>query len=181
MYIFFSLYIFYYILVQKNQTTAGLLPDINLPAHHHGKENQTLSLREKPLCRRRAVCAQQVQGRTGTALHWGRPHLPSTVPGQVPEAPCAAAQTNTEKLQPLRLPFSQGTAGPRWDQGAAAASPSTALQSLPTPPAVLAAAAPRPVLRSGPSSMCGSDSGSTGTGGARYLPQLWQRWCSPRE
>lgn len=66
MYIFFSLYIFYYILVQKNQTTAGLLPDINLPAHHHGKE--TLSLREKPLCRRRAVCAGPRENRHSSVL-----------------------------------------------------------------------------------------------------------------
>lgn len=102
----------------KNLTSLGLLLDVNLPAHHHGKENQMLSLHEKPLPRRIAVRAQQVQGRTGTALHWGRPHLPSTVPRQVFKAVVAKLHmlllTNTEELQPLCLPFSQGTAVPGW-------------------------------------------------------------------
>lgn len=34
-------------------------------------------------------------------------------------APYADAQTNMEELQPLHLPYSQGTAVPGWGQGAA--------------------------------------------------------------
>lgn len=60
----------------KNQASAGLLLDISLPAHHHGKENQTLSLHEKPLPRRGAGARA-----TGTALP--RQVLEAVVPIQL--------------------------------------------------------------------------------------------------
>ena len=56
--------------------------------HTTGKENQMLSLRGKPLLRRRAVRSQQLQGRTCTSLHPGRPHLPSDVPRSDPSQTC---------------------------------------------------------------------------------------------
>lgn len=139
---------------------------------------------------RTAVCAQQVQGRRGTALHWGRPHLPSMVPQQVPEA-----------VVPVQLPVLLLRHGE-----ALASAPSLELRhsrALLGPRSCCCFTQQCRAVTSHPSGCAGrscsklcaelraqhhvwsSDSGATGpgpsAGAARYLPQLWQKWCSPTE
>lgn len=140
-----------------------------MPAHCHGKENQMLRMLEKPLLQRRAVCAQQVQGRTGSAalgkgsqcqgrsLRQWCPHNSLCFSSDKHGEPPASAPA----LQPRH---SRAWLGP----GSCSASHSPTVQSLATPPAVLAAA--QSVSRSWPSSTCGSDSASAGTGPGCKVP-----------
>lgn len=144
----------------KSQTSAGLLPDIKLPAHYHGRENQTPSLLGKHIprgqqsvhSRSKGEQAQLCTGEGLTCQAWC--HSRSLRWWCLSSSLCCCS--DTEKLQPLHLPLSRGTAGPCWGPGAAAASPSSAVQSLPTPLAVLAGAAPSSVPSSGPSTTCGA-------------------------